>query len=165
MYLCSVSISGRTFFFSNLRQFKLVKPVRQPGEKKQECKIENNDKINWEHYKNFCIRDTIKIKFHKKRVFIEIFLCLFCNFRGSKPTRTRTQNREKQRNGQTTKSNGDCRENTFYIDYQSVIYWFECRTTNNSFEQLTIMIYMYGDVTLFLKRIASAYVVVVTYTL
>jgi hypothetical protein len=33
--------------------------------------------------------------------FVDIFFCLFCNFRGSKPTctRTRTQTREKQRNG------------------------------------------------------------------
>jgi preprotein translocase subunit YajC len=29
---------------------------------------------------------------------IEIFFCLFYKFRGSKPPRTRTQNREKQRN-------------------------------------------------------------------
>jgi hypothetical protein len=41
-------------------------------------------------------RYTIKRKFHKKMSFIEIFFC--CNFRGSKPARTRTQNREKQRN-------------------------------------------------------------------
>jgi hypothetical protein len=29
---------------------------------------------------------------------------LFCNFQGSKPTRTRTQNREKQRSGLITKT-------------------------------------------------------------
>jgi hypothetical protein len=30
---------------------------------------------------------------------MEILFCLFSNFCGSKPTRTRTQNTEKQRNG------------------------------------------------------------------
>jgi hypothetical protein len=43
----------------------------------------------------------IKRKFHKKTFFIEIFFCLFCNFRGSKPTGTWMQNREKERNGLT----------------------------------------------------------------
>jgi hypothetical protein len=44
------------------------------------------------------IHGTIKWKFYKKTIFIDISFCLFCNFRGSKPTRTRTQNRKKQRN-------------------------------------------------------------------
>jgi hypothetical protein len=35
----------------------------------------------------------------KKCILWKIFFCLFCNFCGSKPTRTRTQNREKQRSG------------------------------------------------------------------
>jgi hypothetical protein len=48
---------------------------------------------------DLCNYNTIERKFHKKMLFIENFLCLFCNFRGSKPTRTRTQNTEKQRNG------------------------------------------------------------------
>jgi hypothetical protein len=34
-----------------------------------------------------------------KRHILDISFCLFCNFYCSKPTRTRTQNREKQRNG------------------------------------------------------------------
>jgi hypothetical protein len=37
-----------------------------------------------------------------KRRFLEISFCLFCNFRGSKPSRTQTQNREKQRNSLIT---------------------------------------------------------------
>jgi hypothetical protein len=37
--------------------------------------------------------------------FVEIFFCLFCNFHGSKPTRTRTQNREKQRNSRRVVNN------------------------------------------------------------
>jgi hypothetical protein len=41
----------------------------------------------------------------KKMYFVKIFFCLFCNFRGSKPTRTRTQNREKQRSGLTITDN------------------------------------------------------------
>jgi hypothetical protein len=32
----------------------------------------------------------------EKMYFVEDFFGLFCNFRGSKPTRTQTQNREKQ---------------------------------------------------------------------
>jgi hypothetical protein len=36
--------------------------------------------------------------------FADIFFCLFCNFLGSKPTRTRTQNIEKQRNGLTKRN-------------------------------------------------------------
>jgi hypothetical protein len=36
---------------------------------------------------------------NEKMYFVEIFSCLFCNFRGRKSTRTRTQNREKERSG------------------------------------------------------------------
>jgi hypothetical protein len=55
----------------------------------------------------------IKRKFHKNTFFIEIFFCLFCNFRGSKSTRTPTQNREKQRNSltNTATTKKRCRKN------------------------------------------------------
>jgi hypothetical protein len=46
----------------------------------------------------FAIATQLNENFIKKR-FIKIFFCLFSNFCGSKPTRTQTQNREKQRNG------------------------------------------------------------------
>jgi hypothetical protein len=42
------------------------------------------------------LHGRIKWKFYEKMYFVKIFFCLFCNFRGSKITRTRTQNREKQ---------------------------------------------------------------------
>jgi hypothetical protein len=34
-------------------------------------------------------------QFHEKMYFVDIFFCLFFNFRDSKPTRTQTQNRER----------------------------------------------------------------------
>jgi hypothetical protein len=50
---------------------------------------------------DFCIHNTVEWKFYEKMYFVEIFFCLFCNFQGLKSTRTRTQNREKQRSGLT----------------------------------------------------------------
>jgi hypothetical protein len=54
----------------------------------KKCKIENND------YEYLITQDlsTIDRKLYKNTSYIEIFFCLFCNCRGSKATRMRTQN-------------------------------------------------------------------------
>jgi hypothetical protein len=49
--------------------------------------------------------------------FVKIFFCLFCKFRGSKPTRTRTQNREKQRSGLSS-INKYNKERSIHIDIE-----------------------------------------------
>jgi hypothetical protein len=108
-----------------------MKPTRQPGEKtnkllktklslhvvwtwknknliyfiyqQRKYSRKTRNKIIKRTLQDLCIHNTIwKWKFHEKMYFVDIFFCLFCNFHGSKPTRTRTENREKQRNGLST---------------------------------------------------------------
>jgi hypothetical protein len=53
---------------------------------------------NYVHYTTLYIHNTIIWKFFEKMFSTNILFFLFCNFYVSKPTSTRTQNREKQRN-------------------------------------------------------------------
>jgi hypothetical protein len=69
-------------------------------QKKYSAKSKNRKyRLDWfRALQDLCIHNAIKWKFHKKAFSIEMFFCLFCNVRGSKPTCTRTQNRDKERN-------------------------------------------------------------------
>jgi hypothetical protein len=72
----------------------VIYSIHQQKKYSTNCKIENDYLINWEQYMTFAI--TIRLNENSINTFFNSNFPLLCNFRSSKPTRTRTQYREKQ---------------------------------------------------------------------